>query len=380
MVVDVDAHYLEPIDEMADYMDEVWAKRVRAVSSDRLIPLTLGDRMLQGRIKRDDVDYGYNWGVMTRDQVMGVMDRLGVDATILLANRLVSIGHMSMRDLVVVLAEAYIDYMLDRVADPANGIYTMPVLPWQDPEAATRIIEKVGGHSAVVGACLMTSGPRPPLGDVRYDPIYEAAQHFNLPIVFHGVPGLTLIEGASFADGFQKLIEAHSLGFSVANMVQLTSVLLQGVPERFPNLRFVFQESGVFWVPMMMYRLDEYFLKRREEAPLLKELPSEYILDRFYFGTQPLESPKKTRFLESIFEMANGQEHFLFSTDYPHFDYDDSVVILRLPFLSREEKQQVLGGNAMRVFDFRKGGLQPWENTSSEAPPTSQREREESSK
>jgi predicted TIM-barrel fold metal-dependent hydrolase len=114
----------------------------------------------------------------------------------------------------------------------------------------------------------------------------------------------------------------------------------------------------------MMFRLDEYYLKRREEAPLLKDLPSRYVLEKFYFGTQPIEAPRNAKYLASVFEMANGSEHFLFASDYPHFDYDDPTAILRLPFLDQEQKANVLGRNAQRVFDFRKGGVQPWERTS----------------
>jgi predicted TIM-barrel fold metal-dependent hydrolase len=192
---------------------------------------------------------------------------------------------------------------------------------------------------------MMTAGANPPLGDPRYDPIFAAAQRHELPMVFHGAPGLNHVEGSDYA-AFQRLIESHSIGFAVSNMIQLTSLILQGVPERFPQLRFVFQESGLFWVPMMQYRLDEYYLKRRSEAPLLRQLPSEYIRERFYFGTQPIEAPKNQAHLEMVFDAANGCEHFVFCSDYPHFDYDDPSAILRLRFLSREQKARVLAGNA----------------------------------
>ncbi|MCF8563161.1 amidohydrolase [Alicyclobacillus tolerans] len=362
-VVDVDAHYLEPINEIANYVDEPWRTRIKSINPDRLIPMTLGDRMLEGRIRRDDMDYSYNMGVTRPNQVSTVMSRLGVDASILVANRLVTFGHTPVRDLVVALANGYIDFMLDQVASPDKGIYTMPIVPWQDPEESSNIIHRVAADPAVVGVCLMSSGAYPPLGDVRYDPIYRAAQDHDLPIVFHSAPGLTLVDGASPADGFQRLIEAHSFGFTASNLLQLTSVLMQGLPERFPKLRYVFQESGVFWIPMMMYRLDEYYLKRRSEAPLLKGLPSEYVLDRFYFGTQPLESPKNQHHLEAVFDMADGTKHFLFASDYPHFDYDDPSAILKLSFLSRENKADVLGNNAMKVFNLRKGGVKAWEST-----------------
>ena len=372
-IIDADAHYLEPIEELADYVDEPWRTRIKGVSPSRLLPRALGDRMLQGRIRRDDVDYGAAIGVSSRPQVLEIMRRLDVDATILVANRLANFGHVSSRDLVVALANGYIDYMIDQVADPAQGIYTMPVLPWQAPEEAAEIVQRVGSNPAVVAVCFMTAGPNPPLGDIRYDPIFDAAQACDLPIVFHSAPGLTLVEGSSPVDGFQRLLEGQSTGFLISNIAQLTSVLIQGLPERFPKLRFLFQEAGIYWVPLMMQRLDSYYLMRREEAPLLKGLPSEYILERFYFGTQPLEAPRDPRHLEAILDMFDGRRHCVFSTDYPHFDYDDPVVVNRLSFLSKEDKRNIFAGNAHRLFNFRKGGIQPWESTSSEVSPTSQK-------
>lgn len=369
-VIDVDAHYLESIDEMTDYMNEPWRTRVKNADANRLLPQSLGDRLLGGRIRRDDVPYGRNakhpdakYGTMAGSQIPEVMHRIGIDASIMVANRLSLMGHLSVRDLAAELCSSYIDYMLDKVVDPAQGVYAMVIVPWQDPEAGAAIIERVGNDPAVVAVCFMSSGANPPLGDVRYNPIYEAAQHYNLPIVYHSDPALTLVEGASYADGLQRLVEAHSLGFLISNQIQITSILMQGLPERFPTLRYVFQESGVFWIPTMMYRLDEYYLKRREEAPLLKGLPSEYVLDRFYFGTQPIEMPKNRKHLAAVFDMVNGRETFMFASDYPHFDYDDPGWVLGLPFLSGEDKANVFAGNAQRVFNLRKGGVQEWERT-----------------
>jgi predicted TIM-barrel fold metal-dependent hydrolase len=361
LVVDADAHYLEPISEVAEFIEGPWRERLLGADPGKWLPLGLGDRMLAGRIRRENIDYGYGYGVQNATGIRGVMSQIGIDAAVLVPNRIVTLGHVSIRDLVVALNQGFIRYMLARVANPADGIYTMVVACWQDPEASAELIDEVADHPAVSAVCMMTAGAQPPLGDVRYDPIFEAAQRHGLPVVFHGAPGLNHVEGADYAQ-FQRLIESHSLGFMVSNQIQLTSLILQGVPERFPELKFVFQESGLFWVPMMQYRLDEYFLKRRSEAPLLQGLPSEYIRDRFYFGTQPIEAPKNQRHLEMVFEAANGYEHFIFTSDYPHFDYDDPSAILRLRFLTGPQRTALLSGNALDVFKLRKAGVQPWES------------------
>jgi len=366
LVIDADAHYLEPIREIAEYIEEPWRSRLLGSDPAKYLPLGLGDRMLAGRIRRDDMDYGYGYGTGDPKQVRGTMANIGIDASVLVPNRIITLGHVTIRDLVVALNAGFVRYMIDRVCDPAAGVYTMVVACWQDPRAAAELIDEVGGDPSIAGVCMMTAGANPPLGDPAYDPIYAAAERNDLPMVFHSAPGLNHVEGADYAS-FQRLIESHSVGFAISNLIQTTSMILQGIPERFPNLKFVFQESGLFWVPMVQYRLDEYVMKRRSEAPLLKRLPSEYIRDQFYFGTQPIEVPKDQHHLETVFEAADGYRHFIFCSDYPHFDYDDPSAILRLGFLSREQKADVLAGNALRVFQLRKkGGTQPWESIGSD--------------
>jgi predicted TIM-barrel fold metal-dependent hydrolase len=378
LVVDCDAHYLEPVAELAEYMDEPWRSRIANAGPGRWILAGVGDLNLEGRIRRDDADYsaqtldydGLGQGVEKAALLRDVMTRIGIDAAILLPNRMTHLGRVSKRDFPVQLSKGFARYMVDRVCDPAQGLYTMVIACWQDPRASAELIHEVAGHPAIVGVAMMTGGANPPLGAPVYDPIYQAAQDHGLPIVMHSTPGLNLVEGADYAS-FQSLIESHSLGFLVSNQIQLTSMLLEGIPERFPKLNFVFEESGLFWVPMMQFRLDEYFLKRRSEAPLLQRLPSEYIRERFYFGTQPIEAPPDPRYFEAVFEAANGFDHFVYCSDYPHFDYDDPISITKLAFLSDEQKAKVLGLNALDVFDFRKAGVQPWENIASQPSTTS---------
>ncbi|MFB6206412.1 MAG: amidohydrolase family protein, partial [Haloglomus sp.] len=122
----------------------------------------------------------------------------------------------------------------------------------------------------------------------------------------------------------------------------------QGVPEKFPGLDISFMESGVTYLPGLMTRLDEEYLKRPEEAPLLEKRPSEYISD-FYYGTQPLEISADPEYLGKCVEMV-GTDSLMFASDYPHWDYDRPTTVLDLPFLDEDEKKQILSENAREVF------------------------------
>jgi hypothetical protein len=100
-------------------------------------------------------------------------------------------------------------------------------------------------------------------------------------------------------------VRPAALGFLVTIMDQLTSVVIQGVPERFTDL--VFEEAGLFYVPTLMYRLDQVCLRMPDEAPLPEKLPSEYMKD-FYYGTQPMEVVPDESYYEYVIEILGGPE------------------------------------------------------------------------
>jgi predicted TIM-barrel fold metal-dependent hydrolase len=131
-------------------------------------------------------------------------------------------------------------------------------------------------------------------------------------------------------------------------MSQIVSVACQGVPEKYPDLDIVFMESGVTYIPGLVSRLDEEYLKRPEEAPLLDTRPSEYITD-FYFGTQPLEVSARPDLLELCFDMI-GTDRLLYASDYPHWDFDSPSIINELSMLEDADRRAILGGNAIEVF------------------------------
>jgi uncharacterized protein len=48
--------------------------------------------------------------------------------------------------------------------------------------------------------------------------------------------------------------------------------------------------------------------------------------------------------------MIKADTQLLWSSDYPHWDFDLPGAVYDLPFLSEKAKRNILGGNAARVF------------------------------
>ncbi len=149
-----------------------------------------------------------------------------------------------------------------------------------------------------------------------------------------------------------RFIAVHALGFTWYNVVHLTNWICNAMPERYPNLKVIWIESGLAWLPFLMQRLDNEYMMRSSEVPLLKKKPSDYMRDMFY-TTQPMEMVENRKALELTFELLKADTQLLYSSDYPHWDMDLPSTIYDLPFLNEQQKRNILGGNAVRLFNLK---------------------------
>jgi hypothetical protein len=61
-----------------------------------------------------------------------------------------------------------------------------------------------------------------------------------------------------------------------------------------------------------------------------------------YYSSQPMEIQDFAA-MEQTFRMMDAENHLLYASDYPHWDFD-------LPFLTEKAKHNILGGTAARPF------------------------------
>ena len=89
-------------------------------------------------------------------------------------------------------------------------------------------------------------------------------------------------------------------------------------------------------------------------APQLSRLPSEYFREHFWLSTQPIEEPHNPRHLVQSIEFAQMTDRVMFSSDYPHWDFDSPVKALPAA-MPAAMRGKIMGENAARLYARRLG-------------------------
>jgi predicted TIM-barrel fold metal-dependent hydrolase len=129
---------------------------------------------------------------------------------------------------------------------------------------------------------------------------------------------------------------------------QATSLVLEGVFERFPTLKVIMIEGGWAWYPVLGWRLDNHWRKMQAEVPHLKMPPSHYMRRNLWVSTQPMEEPERPQDLRRTIDRI-GWDRILFATDYPHWDFDDPRHAFPCT-LSESEKRMIFRENAEAIY------------------------------
>jgi len=195
------------------------------------------------------------------------------------------------------------------------------IIPMNNPPMAVREIEKWVGHPHFVQICVPNHAGVP-LGDRQFHPIWEAAARARLPVAMHVNRGGAdpMITPVGF---LQRYGEFNGIGFPMYYMSHLISFISEGVFTRYPDFRVVFVEGGFSWVGPIMSRLDANWRLLRSEVPEVAVLPSTYLRDHVRFSSQPVDDPEDVRDLVDVYEWCDARHLLMFSTDYPHWDFDN---------------------------------------------------------
>lgn len=283
-----------------------------------------------------------------KEQVLDPFDMSGVVLTCPQSYILNSGGNAPV-ELSLALARAFNDALAHTWMAADDRYYAAIVIPRDMPDVAAEIRRcKEGPYGDRFVSVLMSPSGQEPVGRQRYWDIFAACEHYDIPLTFH-VPGMgRQITGAGNTNFYGEM----HMNFASLPMTMLPSLIFEGVFDRFPKLRVALIELGWSWAVPYSWRLDASWAKLKDEIPTLQRKPSEYMRDHLWFTTQPIEEPENLEDTESVyamFEAAGFAERLMFSSDYPHWDFDSPYesVPENFPIARR---RRILGQNASTLF------------------------------
>jgi predicted TIM-barrel fold metal-dependent hydrolase len=193
-----------------------------------------------------------------------------------------------------------------------------------------------------------------PLYDPAWDKVFAAIQDHDLVMNQHSGQG-----SPDYGTG----MVAEAVWISEVTFycqAGYRHLLMSGVFERFPRLKYILTESGCAWAPAMLTQLDRIHMGIQAGAIgeltyegmewVLKEPPSFYAKRNCWYGAS-FPSLADLAGIEQI-----GAEKVLWGNDYPHYEgtFPYNLESLRLTFadVSEEHRRMLFGLNAAELYNF----------------------------
>ena len=198
-------------------------------------------------------------------------------------------------------------------------------VPFADIERAAT----AAGEAIEMGAKALMIASNPPRqhsqSHIGFDRVWAQAQEAGVPILFHvggeqpmnpvykenGLPAVP-----DFHGGDSNFTSVSYMAIPYAPMQTMSTLIFDGVFDRFPELRFGAIELGASWLPGWMRSMDsaaDAFRKNEDRLQKASMKPSEFVRRQLRVTPYPHEQAGW------IIEHT-GPEVTMFSSDYPHVE------------------------------------------------------------
>jgi predicted TIM-barrel fold metal-dependent hydrolase len=256
-------------------------------------------------------------------------------------------------------------------------LVTAAIGPCTDLDRAVSEIHWIADHEFTGTYCpgYVHHAEMPPLFDAYWDPFWAACEERGIAVVVHA--GFGTEHGAVFphvermyddvakaAGGTERdALFAHAdaisdesiqffhdfLNHNVDSRRPMWQLMLGGVFDRYPRLKYIPTEIRVDWIPATLRHLDAVFDERRDSIPA-KRKPSEYWRSNCLGGASFIHKAE----VEMRHEI--GIETIVFGRDYPHPEstWPHTRDWLRDAFATvpDDELRLLLGENAIRFLEL----------------------------
>jgi predicted TIM-barrel fold metal-dependent hydrolase len=317
--IDCDLHPALPgMGVLVSYLDDYWREMVAVRALDRLnLSLTSYPQNAPLSCRPEwKLDGGRKPGSSLQAMQEHVIDRYRPRYGIL--NCLYGAQVFHSEDMAAAFCRATNDWIRDEWLNRDPRLRASIVIAAHNTELAVAEIERRADDFRFVQVLMLVSG-EVTLGRRQLWPIYQLAERLGLPI---GVHAGSAYRYAPTAAGWPSYYVEDYVSQSAAFESQLQSMISEGVFAKFPNLKIVAIESGLTWLSGFAWRADKTWKGVRAEVPWVRCAPSEIIRNHIRFTVQPIDAADEREAILRLTDHLKSDELFLFSTDYPHWQFD----------------------------------------------------------
>ena len=250
-------------------------------------------------------------------------------------------------ELGLLCVQAYNDWMIDEWCGSSGGrLIPLCIVPLWDAELAAKEIYRVAekGCRAVAWSELPAWLGRPGLHGDFWDPFLKACEETQTVICMHIGSGTKTVQTSPEAP---TVVTANLIVCnSAASMIDW---IFSGKFEQFPNLKLLYAESQIGWIPYFIERADDTWRTHQwaQGEKRIPKPPSHYykkhVYSCFFKDTVGID------LLDRI-----GEDNVLFETDYPHQDgtFPNTLAIAEELFghLEQETIDKISRNNAIKLF------------------------------
>jgi predicted TIM-barrel fold metal-dependent hydrolase len=345
-VIDCDVHANVPsLDALFPYQDKVWVDAARergfrgpsglSLTYPPALPTTARPewRPADGRVPASALS----------DLRTHILDPWRVERAVL--NCYYAIDSLRHPDWAIAIARSVNDWIIANWLDREPRLAASLVIPARDPAAAAAEIERVGSHPGFVQVLVPVRSERL-YGQRVFWPMFEAMERSGLVAGLHWGG---LAENGPTPTGYASwYVEEYAEEPQVFGS-QLTSMIVEGVFQKFPKLRVSVLEGGFTWLPTWAWNLNKKWKGLRREFPWVDRLPSEIIRDHFRFSIAPADMGPPEQ-MKRLLGWLGTEDLLMYASDYPHLHTDDLTTLLGL--MSPTMQANVMAETARNWYRF----------------------------
>jgi uncharacterized protein len=359
---DVHPHFQKGLNDLGPYMELSWRKRMRldveleswisaVPASQYVLPKNETYIVTPGAMRRDASEVpGQVPASDPKFVSRHLLDQHGIDRAVLIGGNVLGVSSLPNPELAAAVASAYNNWLVDTWLSADERFRGALLIPGQNPIAAAAEIRRMADQPGIVAIMLPVADIL--LGEAFFHPVYAAAAEVGLPVLLH-LTGTESIfaRGAQFPGGPPTYYIEWHVGVATIYQANVTSLLAHGIFERFPKLRVAVVEGGIAWLLDLIWRFDKDWEALRDEVPWLKRPPSEYLREFVKLTVQPMPEPAKPEHFAQFVEMTQSQDMLMFSSDYPHWDFDNPLSSLK--GLGPDLRRRIQVDNAVALYGER---------------------------